>query len=77
LYEDDGNRSRCLYARNSKGTEIPVQKNFLTDICKAKASPSYEKECVLGLIGNVFHTKDIEAANQKGTGYSSSEINDY
>jgi hypothetical protein len=50
------------------------------EIEKAKASPSFESEYnlkYLGLIGNVFHNKDIEAAIQKGTGYSPSEIIDY
>jgi hypothetical protein len=49
-------------------------------LAKAKASPSFEREYnlkYLGLIGNVFHTKDIEAAIQKGTEYIPSEINDY
>jgi hypothetical protein len=43
------------------------------EIDKAKASPSFEREYnlkYLDLVGNVFHTKDIEAAIQKGTGYS-------
>jgi hypothetical protein len=47
---------------------------------KAKASPSFEREYnlkYLGLIGKVFHTKDIEAAIQKGTGYSPDEINSF
>jgi hypothetical protein len=50
------------------------------EIDKAKASPSFEREYnlkYLGLIGNVFHTKDIEAAIQKGTGYSPDEINSF
>jgi hypothetical protein len=50
------------------------------EIDKAKASPSFEREYnlkYLGLIGNVFHTKDIEAAIQKGTGYSPDQINYY
>jgi hypothetical protein len=36
---------------------------------KAKQSPSFEREYnlkYLGIIGNVFHTKDIEAAIEKG-----------
>ncbi|HET7285241.1 MAG TPA: hypothetical protein VFI70_11200 [Nitrososphaeraceae archaeon] len=40
-----------------------------TEIDQAKASPSFEREynCkYLGQIGNVFHTKDIEIAIEKG-----------
>jgi hypothetical protein len=43
------------------------------EIAKAKESPSFEREYnlkCLGLIGNVFHTKDIEAAIEKGTKYN-------
>lgn len=39
------------------------------EIIQAKQSPSFEREYnlkYLGLIGNVFHTKDIEAAIEKG-----------
>jgi hypothetical protein len=39
------------------------------EIGAAKASPSFEREYnlkYLGLIGNVFHTRDIEAAMEKG-----------
>jgi hypothetical protein len=39
------------------------------EIQAAKASPSFEREYnlkYLGLIGNVFHTKDIDAAIEKG-----------
>ena len=38
-----------------------------------KQSPSFEREYnlkYLGLIGNVFHTKDIEAAIEKGRQYN-------
>jgi hypothetical protein len=52
----------------------------LEDKDRAKASPSFEREYNLkypGLIGNVFHTKDIEAAIQKRTGYSPDEINSF
>jgi hypothetical protein len=43
------------------------------EIEKAKASPSFEREYnlkYLGRIGNVFHTKDIEAAIEKGRKYN-------
>lgn len=42
------------------------------EIEMAKASPSFEREYnlkYLGLIGNVFHTKDIEAAIERGKRY--------
>jgi hypothetical protein len=50
------------------------------EIQAAKASPSFEREYnlkYLGLIGNVFHTKDIEAAIEKGRGLSSIDDNHY
>jgi hypothetical protein len=40
---------------------------------KKQASPSFEREYnlkYLGKIGNVFHTKDIEAAIEKGRKYN-------
>jgi hypothetical protein len=45
-----------------------------------KASPSFEREYnlkYLGLIGNVFHTKDIEMAVEKGMKYDPDAINVY
>jgi hypothetical protein len=45
----------------------------IEEIEKAKASPSFEREYnlkYLGRIGNVFHTKDIEAAIEKGRKYN-------
>jgi hypothetical protein len=50
------------------------------EIEKAKASPSFEREYnlkYLGLIGNVFHTKDIESAIEKGKKYNPDVINMY
>jgi hypothetical protein len=47
------------------------------EIEKAKASPSFEREYnlkYLGKIGNVFHTKDIEAAIEKGRKYNPDAI---
>jgi hypothetical protein len=43
------------------------------EIDRAKQSPSFEREYnlkYLGKIGNVFHTKDIEAAIEKGRKYN-------
>jgi hypothetical protein len=71
----------CLYKRLLLDYTYGLGKIYTQEeIDKAKASPSFEREYnlkYLVLIGNVFHTKDIEAAIQKGTGYSPSEINDY
>jgi hypothetical protein len=47
------------------------------EIEKAKQSPSFESEYnlkYLGNIGNVFHTKNIEAAIQKGRKYNPDNI---
>jgi hypothetical protein len=48
------------------------------EIEKAKQSPSFEREYnlkYLGKIGNVFHTKDIEAAIEKGRKYDPDNFN--
>ncbi|MGA7368142.1 MAG: hypothetical protein WBX01_03365 [Nitrososphaeraceae archaeon] len=48
------------------------------EIDAAKQSPSFEREYnlkYLGLIGNVFHTKDIEAAIEKGKRYDVANVN--
>jgi hypothetical protein len=50
------------------------------EIEKAKASPSFEREYnlkYLGKIGNVFHTKDIEAAIEKGRKYNPNDFNSF
>jgi len=50
------------------------------EIEKAKQSPSFEREYnlkYLGLIDNVFHTKDIESAIEKGRKYNPDIINGY
>jgi hypothetical protein len=64
----------CLYKRLLLDYTYGLGKIYTQEeIDKAKASPSFEREYnlkYLGLIGNVFHTKDIEAAIQKGTGYN-------
>ena len=47
---------------------------------KAKQSPSFEREYnlkYLGKIGNVFHTKDIEAAIEKGRKYNPDAFNPF
>jgi hypothetical protein len=71
----------CLYKRLLLDYTYGLGRIYTQEeIDKAKASPSFEREYnlkYLGLIGNVFHTKDIESAIQKGTQYSPSEINHF
>ena len=58
--------STCLYKRLFLDYTYGLNRIYQEDeISAAKASPSFEREYnlkYLGLIGNVFHTKDIEAA---------------
>ena len=60
----------CLYKRLFLDYTYGIGKIYTQEeIQKAKASPSFEREYnlkYLGKIGNVFHTKDIEAAIEKG-----------
>jgi hypothetical protein len=62
--------STCLYKRLFLDYTYGLNRIYQEDeISAAKASPSFEREYnlkYLGLIGNVFHTKDIEAAMEKG-----------
>lgn len=62
--------STCLYRRLFLDFTYGLDRIYSTEeIAKAKVSPSFEREYnlkYLGLIGNVFHTKDIEAAILKG-----------
>jgi hypothetical protein len=64
----------CLYRRIFLDYTYGVGKIYTGDeIEKAKQSPSFEREYnlkYLGKIGNVFHTKDIEAAIEKGGKYN-------
>jgi hypothetical protein len=57
----------CLYKRIFLDYTYGIGKIYTSEkIEKAKQSPSFEREYNLkyqGKIGNVFHTKDIEAAN--------------
>jgi hypothetical protein len=61
--------SSCLYKRLFLDYTYGLGRIYSeADIDAAKASPSFEREYnlkYLGLIGNVFHTKDIEAAIEK------------
>jgi hypothetical protein len=71
----------CLYKRLLLDYTYGLGRIYTQEeIDKARASPSFEREYnlkYLGLIGNVFHTKDIEAAIQKGIGYRPDQINHF
>lgn len=60
----------CLYHRLFLDYTYGLGRIYTEEeIQAARASPSFEREYnlkYLGLIGNVFHTKDIEAAIEKG-----------
>ena len=62
--------SSCLYKRLFLDYTYGLDRIYCeAKITAAKASPSFEREYnlkYLGLIGNVFHTRDIEAAIEKG-----------
>jgi hypothetical protein len=64
----------CIYKRLFLDYSYGIGNIYTADeIEKAKASPSFEREYnlkYLGKIGNVFHTKDIEAAIEKGRKYN-------
>src|SRR5919199_1677600 len=68
----------CIYKRLFLDYTYGIGKIYTTgEIEKAKASPSFEREYnlkYLGKIGNVFHTKDIEAAIEKGRKYDPDAI---
>jgi hypothetical protein len=63
----------CLYRRIFFDYTYGIGKIYTAEeIERAKQSPSFEREYnlkYLGKIGNVFHTKDIEAAIEKGRKY--------
>ncbi|MFL6349589.1 MAG: hypothetical protein ACJ72X_15005 [Nitrososphaeraceae archaeon] len=64
----------CLYKRIFLDYTYGIGKIYTAEeIEKAKQSPSFEREYnlkYLGRRGNVFHTKDIEAAIEKGRKYN-------
>src|ERR687897_2771647 len=69
-----------LFFDYTYGLEGPYPIYSLDQIAKAKQSPEFELEYILkylGLIGNVFHTKDIEVALEKGKRYNPDLINRY
>ncbi|MFL6421606.1 MAG: hypothetical protein ACJ71P_19675, partial [Nitrososphaeraceae archaeon] len=69
----------CLYKRIFLDYTYGIGKIYTQEeIEKAKQSPSFEREYnlkYLGKIGNVFHTKDIEAAIEKGRKYDPDTFN--
>jgi hypothetical protein len=71
----------CLYKRIFLDYTYGIGKIYTAEeIDKAKQSPSFEREYnlkYLGRIGNVFHTKDIEAAIEKGRKYDPDNFNPY
>jgi hypothetical protein len=71
----------CLYKRIFLDYTYGIDKIYTQEeIEKAKQSPSFEREYnlkYLGKIGNVFHTKDIEAAIEKGRKYNPDNFNPY
>jgi hypothetical protein len=71
----------CLYKRIFLDYTYGIGKIYTAEeIEKTKQSPSFEREYnlkYLGTIGNVFHTKDIEAAIEKGRQYNPDEFNPY
>jgi hypothetical protein len=71
----------CLYKRIFLDYTYGIGKIYTAEeIEKAKQSPSFEREYnlkYLGKIGNVFHTKDIEAAIEKGRKYNPDNFNPY
>jgi hypothetical protein len=71
----------CLYKRLFLDYTYGLDRIYTREeIEKAKASPSFERENnlkYLGLIGNVFHTKDIDVAIEKGKKYNPDTINMY
>jgi hypothetical protein len=70
--------STCLYKRLFLDYTFGLGRIYTeSEIAAAKQSPSFEREYnlkYLGLIGNVFHTKDIEAAIEKGKNISDFKI---
>jgi hypothetical protein len=59
----------CIYNRISLGYQVGLDKIYTqSEIEKAKASPSFEREYnlqYLGLVGNVFRIEDIEEATKE------------
>ena len=73
--------STCLYKRLFLDYTYGLDRIYTQDeITAAKQSPSFEREYdlkYLGLIGNIFHTKDIEAAIERGRKHLPDSGNSY
>ena len=71
----------CIYKRLYLDYTYGLDKIYTSEeIEKAKQSPSFEREYnlkYLGRIGNVFHTRDIDAAVDKGKKYDPDIVNQY
>jgi hypothetical protein len=74
-------KNTCLYKRMFLDYTYGIGMIYTAEeIGQAKQSPSFEREYnlkYLGRIGNVFHTKDIEAAIEKGRKYNPDDFNPY
>jgi hypothetical protein len=69
-----------LFFDYTYGLEGPYPIYSQEQIEKAKQSPEFEREYnlkYLGLIGNVFHTKDTDAAIEKGKLYNPDVVNGF
>jgi hypothetical protein len=69
-----------LFFDYTYGLEGPYPIYSQEQIEKAKQSPEFEREYnlkYLGLIGNVFHTKDIDTAIEKGKLYNPDVVNGF
>jgi hypothetical protein len=71
-------KSSCIYKRIKMDYTYGIGKIYTKEeIQKARQSPSFSREYdlqYLGLIGNTFHTKDIEKAIQLGNKYDPNRI---
>ena len=71
----------CIYKRLFLDYTYGLDRIYTgEEIDKAKQSPSFEREYnlkYLGRIGNVFHTRDIEVAIEKGKKYDPDIVNQY
>ena len=71
----------CIYKRILLDYTYGLDKIYAREeIEKAKVSPSFEREYnlkYLGGIGNVFHTKDIDLAIEKGKLYDPNTSNTF
>src|ERR687885_566658 len=71
----------CIYKRLFMDYTYGVGKMYnAEEIERAKQSPSFEREYnlkYLGKVGNVFHTKDIEAVIEKGRKYDPDAFNPF